>query len=175
MLDGGAVAVSEEDDVTGNRAVRQAEDRIRELERQLGGETLEVEIPEEALDETRSKETDAACAVAAGGRFPVTVVAGTSGASRSDLHARMTGSAKPRRRCLEAQDAAGLPPIAALAAARPTCGHGRITAISGAASIGRRAPRPSAIRASTASCRRTTSGRPADAPSGRSRPAREEW
>jgi len=55
MLDGGAVAVSEDDDVTSNRAVRQMEDRIRELERQLGRKTLEVEILKEALDKTRSK------------------------------------------------------------------------------------------------------------------------
>ncbi len=40
MLDGGAVAVSEDDDVTSNRAVRQMEERIRELERQLGRKTL---------------------------------------------------------------------------------------------------------------------------------------
>ena len=56
MLDGGAVAVSEDDDVTSNRAVRQMEDRIRELERQLGRKTLEIEILKEALDKTRSKK-----------------------------------------------------------------------------------------------------------------------
>lgn len=53
MLDGGAVAVSEDDNVTSNRAVRQMEDRMRELERQLGRKTLEVEILKEALDKTR--------------------------------------------------------------------------------------------------------------------------
>jgi transposase len=56
MLDGGAVAVSEDDDLTSNRAVRQMEERIRELERQLGRKTLEVEILKEALDKTRSKK-----------------------------------------------------------------------------------------------------------------------
>ena len=56
MLDGGAVAVSEDDDVTSNRAVRQMEDRIRELERQLGRKTLEAEILREALDKSRSKK-----------------------------------------------------------------------------------------------------------------------
>ena len=56
MLDGGAVAVSEDDDVTSNRAVRQMEERMRELERQLGRKTLEVEILKEALDKTRSKK-----------------------------------------------------------------------------------------------------------------------
>lgn len=56
MLEGGAVAVSEDDDVTSNRAVRQMEERIRELERRLGRKTLEVEILKEALDKTRSKK-----------------------------------------------------------------------------------------------------------------------
>jgi transposase len=56
MLDGGAVAVSEDDDVTSNRAVRQMEDRIRELERQLGRKALEVEILKEALDKSHSKK-----------------------------------------------------------------------------------------------------------------------
>ena len=56
MLDGGAVAGSEDDDVTSNRTVRQMEDRIRELERQLGRKTLEAEILREALDKARSKK-----------------------------------------------------------------------------------------------------------------------
>jgi transposase len=56
MLDGGAVAVSGDDDVTSNRAVRQMEERIRELERELGRKTLEVEILKEALDKSRSKK-----------------------------------------------------------------------------------------------------------------------
>lgn len=56
MLDGGAVAVSEDDDVTSNRTVRQMEKRIRELERQLGRKTLEAEILREALDKARSKK-----------------------------------------------------------------------------------------------------------------------
>jgi transposase len=56
MLDGGSVAVSEDDDVTSNKVVRQMEDRIRELERQLGRKTLEAEILREALDKSRSKK-----------------------------------------------------------------------------------------------------------------------
>ena len=56
MLDGGAVAVFGDDNVTSNRAVRQMEERIRELERQLGRKTLEVEILKEALDKSRSKK-----------------------------------------------------------------------------------------------------------------------
>lgn len=56
MLEGGAVAVPEDDDVTSNRTVRQMEDRIHELERQLGRKTLEAEILREALDKSRSKK-----------------------------------------------------------------------------------------------------------------------
>lgn len=36
--------MSKDDDVTANRVVRQFEDRIRDLERQLGRKTLEAEI-----------------------------------------------------------------------------------------------------------------------------------
>jgi len=56
MLEGGSVAVAEDDDVTSNKVVRQMEDRIRELERQLGRKTLEAEILREALDKSRSKK-----------------------------------------------------------------------------------------------------------------------
>lgn len=56
MLEGGATAVSNDDGVTANRTVRQMEDRIRELERQLGRKTLEAEILREALDKSRAKK-----------------------------------------------------------------------------------------------------------------------
>ena len=56
MLKGGSVAVSEDDDVTSNKVVRLMEERIRELERQLGRKTLEVEILREALDKSRAKK-----------------------------------------------------------------------------------------------------------------------
>jgi transposase len=56
MLEGGSVAVAGDDEVTSNRTVRQMEDRIRELERQLGRKTMEVEILKEALDKARSKK-----------------------------------------------------------------------------------------------------------------------
>ena len=57
------------------------------------------------------------------------VVAETLGVSRSGLHDRLTGSAKPRRRYHKAQDAAILPMISALVAARPTYGYRRTTAL----------------------------------------------
>lgn len=68
-------------------------------------------------------------------------VAETLGVSRSNLNARLTGCAKPRRRYHKAQDgervnATGsreptnvLPLITALVAARPTYGYRRITAL----------------------------------------------
>ena len=56
MLEGGAVAVSDDDDVTSNRFVREMETRIRELERQLGRKTMEAEILKEALDLARAKK-----------------------------------------------------------------------------------------------------------------------
>ena len=56
MLEGGSVAVSEDDDVTSNKVVRMLEERVRELERQLGRKTLEAEILREALDQSRLKK-----------------------------------------------------------------------------------------------------------------------
>ena len=50
------MAVSGDDDVTSNRAVRQMDDRMRELERQPGRKTLEVEILKEAPDKSRSRK-----------------------------------------------------------------------------------------------------------------------
>lgn len=56
MLEGGSVAVTGDDEVTSNKLVRQMDERIRELERQLGRKTLEVEILKEALDKARPKK-----------------------------------------------------------------------------------------------------------------------
>tara|TARA_R110002049_G_scaffold61588_4_gene163933 strand:- start:28 stop:450 length:423 start_codon:yes stop_codon:yes gene_type:complete len=55
MLEGGSIAVTGDDSVTSNKTVREMEVRGRELERQLGRKTLEVEILEEAPDKSRSK------------------------------------------------------------------------------------------------------------------------
>lgn len=52
-------------------------------------------------------------------------VAQAMGVSRSNLHARLNGGAKPRRRYHKAQDAVALPLITAIAAARPTYGYRR--------------------------------------------------
>ena len=51
------MAVQADDAVTGNAELRRLEERMRELERQLGRKTLEVEIlPKEALARWRAKK-----------------------------------------------------------------------------------------------------------------------
>ena len=57
------------------------------------------------------------------------VVAETLGVARSNLIDRLKGKTKPRRRYHKAQDAAVVPLITALVAARPTYGYRRITAL----------------------------------------------
>lgn len=56
-------------------------------------------------------------------------VAEVFGVSRSNLHDRLKGTTKPRRRYHKAQGAALLPLVTALVTARPTYGHRRITAV----------------------------------------------
>jgi transposase len=56
MTEGGAVAVQADDGVTGNGEVRRLEERVRELERQLGRKTLEVELLKEAIQKSRAKK-----------------------------------------------------------------------------------------------------------------------
>ena len=56
-------------------------------------------------------------------------VADVLGVSRSNLHERLLGSAKPRQSYRKAQDAAILPRIERLVAKRPTYGYRRITAV----------------------------------------------
>lgn len=52
-------------------------------------------------------------------------VADTLGVSRSNLHERVSGKTKPRRRYHKAQDAALLPLIERLVAKRPSYGYRR--------------------------------------------------
>lgn len=59
----------------------------------------------------------------------MSVVARTLGVSRSQLHARLTGCAEPRRRYHKADDATLVPLIMALVTTRPTYGYRRITAL----------------------------------------------
>jgi hypothetical protein len=59
----------------------------------------------------------------------MSAVAEALGVSRSNLHDWRKGKSTPRRRYHKAQDAAVLPMITALVAARPTYGYRRITAV----------------------------------------------
>jgi transposase len=56
MADGGREAVRADDEVVPAADARRLEERVRELERQLGRKTLEVEILKEALDRSRIKK-----------------------------------------------------------------------------------------------------------------------
>jgi transposase len=56
MSDGGQEAVRADDDVIAASEVRRLEERVRELNRQLGRKTMEVEILKEALDLARAKK-----------------------------------------------------------------------------------------------------------------------
>ena len=56
MLEGGHQAVQADEDVVGTSRVRELERRIRDLERLLGGKTMEVEILKDALDVARAKK-----------------------------------------------------------------------------------------------------------------------
>jgi transposase-like protein len=105
MSEGVAVAVQTDDAVTGNGDVRRLEERIWELERQLGSKTLDVEILEVAL---------------AKARFQVKAVAQTLGVSGSNLVEQLAKTSKPRRRYDKAQDAAVLEEVRKLVRQRPT-------------------------------------------------------
>jgi transposase len=56
MTEGGQEAVRADDDVVPAADARRLEERVRELERQLGRKTLEVELLKEALDLARIKK-----------------------------------------------------------------------------------------------------------------------
>lgn len=61
MSEEGAVAVQADDGVTGNGEVRRLEERVRELKRQLGRKTLEVEILKEALARSGRSQKNRPC------------------------------------------------------------------------------------------------------------------
>ncbi len=128
MLEGGSVAVAGDDDVTSNRQVREMETRIRELERQLGRKTLEVEILKEALERSRQKKRACSCT------RRCRRLSGEPG--RQDARGRaLDGVRPPYRRTrtrgpyAKADDANLLPRIRQIAAQRPTYGYRRIAAV----------------------------------------------
>lgn len=55
-LEGGAVAITGDDSVTSDKTVRELQSQIKELERQLGRKTMEVEILREAVEQSRLKK-----------------------------------------------------------------------------------------------------------------------
>ncbi len=69
MSDGGREAVRADDDVVPASEARRLEERVRELERQLGRKTMEVEILKEALDLARSKKPTLRLNSAPGGGY----------------------------------------------------------------------------------------------------------
>ena len=111
--------MTEDDDVTGNKIVRQMEDRIRELERHLGRKALEVEILREGLDKSRLKKRPCSRGRSFG---PISEGRGGDALRRALQPDRPAGGGR-------AQDAVVVPLTTALVAARPTCGYRRITAI----------------------------------------------
>lgn len=56
MSDGGREAVGADDEVVPAADLHRLEERVRELERQLGRKTLEAEILKEALERSRAKK-----------------------------------------------------------------------------------------------------------------------
>jgi len=78
MLEGGLQEVQADGDVVGTSRVRELERRVRELERLLGRETMEVEILKEALGVARKKtELAATIMERSQGRFAMKAVADT--------------------------------------------------------------------------------------------------
>ena len=50
------MAITGDDSVTSDKTVRELQSQIKELERQLGRKTMEVEILREAVEQSRSKK-----------------------------------------------------------------------------------------------------------------------
>src|SRR5579875_3727475 len=83
MADGGREAVRADDKVVPAADARRLQERVRELERQVGRKTLEVEILKEALDRSGVKIPIFAIQLCAAGGFPVKAITDTLGVARS--------------------------------------------------------------------------------------------
>lgn len=129
MLEGGTIAVSNDDRVTANRDVRQWEGRVRELERQLGRKTLEVEILKEALSKSQAKKTDLAHQFVADGKFAMKAVADTLDVARSNLADRAVRGHRSRTPYRRADAPELIAELRRLVDERPTYGYRRITAL----------------------------------------------
>ena len=128
MLEGGLQAVQADGDVVGTSRVRELERRVRELERLLGRETMEVEILKEALDVARVKKPSFAATIMerSQGGFAMKAVADTLVVARSNLIERVSRRAKSRRPYRNAGDDELLALIHRLVDERPTYGYRRI-------------------------------------------------
>jgi putative transposase len=128
MAEGGKQAVKADDEVVAAAEVRELKKRIRELERVLGGKTLENEILKESVAIAHEK-TDLVVAVLARRGFPVKAVAETLKVSRSNLAIRQNGGGKERKAYGKADDAVLLPAVRAIVDERPTYGYRRVGAL----------------------------------------------
>jgi transposase-like protein len=89
MGEGGGEAMRNDGRVVADGELRRLEERIRELEQQLGHKTLEVELLEEALAKTGAKKTDLAHQLVADRRFLMKLIADTLQVARSNLRPPM--------------------------------------------------------------------------------------
>jgi len=99
MSEGGKEAERADDEVVAASQVRRLEERVRELERLLGGKTLEVEILKEGSSR-RSQNSDLGIALVAVRRYPV-MVSATLRVARSKYRRRRDGT-RSRRGCRSA-------------------------------------------------------------------------
>lgn len=112
------------EDVVPVSQIRQAEAKIRELERLLGKKTVQVEILEEAVRIAREK-THLAREVAKTGRKKMSRVISALGVSRASLYPSETPVRSAKKRD---DDAEFLGLIQRILKAKPTFGYRRITA-----------------------------------------------
>jgi hypothetical protein len=114
--------------VTNNRQVREMDNRIRELECQLGRKTLELKILKEALERSRPKKRPCSCTRRCR-RLSGQPGRQHAGLGRSTMYDRLTGSIRTRGSHTKAGDADLLHCIRQIAAQRPTYGYRRIAAV----------------------------------------------
>jgi putative transposase len=108
-----------------SRAICDNPQIARELERQLGRKTLYAEILTEALKLARSKRSDFVVALCAAGRFPMKVVTGTFGVTRSNVDERVREERRKRGPNTRVEDLELTAEIRRLVDVRPTCDYRR--------------------------------------------------
>jgi transposase InsO family protein len=96
MIEGGHEAVRADEGVVAASEVRRLEERVRELERQLGRKSEELEILKEALDLARAKKPTLLSRSPRPEDFAAKTVASTLRVARWNIIARNDGS-RPKR------------------------------------------------------------------------------